>query len=126
MQQFDVSAEKKLLGAKLVHPDVEGCSTSVGVKGLIYFNFSVVGVDGGVEHPHDYARVREHGNETRMGNKTFVYTWRKAMALKLMCQHCSDTAGRPVLLSVSACTKKVCTVEVRKFISFFYLISLDT
>ena len=68
--QLDVSADKKNLGAMLVHPDVEkGC---VGVKGLIYFDFSVAGLEGGVEHPHGYARVREHGNETRMGNKTFV------------------------------------------------------
>jgi hypothetical protein len=106
--QLDVSADKKNLGAMLVHPDVE--KGNVGVKGLIYFDFSVAGLEGGVEHPHGYARVREHGNETRMGNKTFVYTWCKDL-VKLMCQHCSDTAGRPVLLSVSACTKKVCQVE---------------
>jgi hypothetical protein len=88
--------------AQLVDDDLE--FGHVGVKGLIYFNFSVNGKDGKPEHPEGYARVREYNDPNRLNNPTRLYTWRPEL-LKSLCQNCSNIEGRPVLLEKFGCTK---------------------
>ena len=109
--QFDqekAAAIKKKIGKQLVTPHLD--KGHMGVRGFLYFDFSVVGPDGNIAHPVGYARVREHADPERPNNPTFVYTWRTDLALK-MCQPCSDRFGGPVSLSDSNCTKKHCAVD---------------
>ena len=82
----------------------------VGVHGLLYFKFSFDIADGSVQHHPGFASVREYGDPNRVGNPTYVYTWRQSLA-KLMCQHCSNDEERPVMLTEYECTKKQCAKE---------------
>jgi hypothetical protein len=95
----------------LVSEDVD--HGHIGVRGLLYFDFSVIGPEGTVIHPQGYARVREYANPLRPNNPTWVYTWRKDLAKK-MCQPCSDAHGGPVPLTTNGCTKKKCKVIAAK------------
>jgi hypothetical protein len=104
-QNVNAKEDKRNLGAMLIHPDLD--KGQMGVRGFLYFDFSFPEVPGGATHPPGYARVREHGDPTMIGNPTRVFTWRKDLA-KLMCQTCSDRAGYPVSQTVSGCTKKIC------------------
>ena len=80
--------------------------------GLLYFDFSMPSeqCDGTRTHPEGYALVRVHPDPTLPNNPTMVWTWRKDLQ-KLMCQHCSNKAGRVVLQSVAGCTNKTCAVK---------------
>jgi hypothetical protein len=89
---------KKLLGAMLVDAKLETGNT--GIRGLLYFDFSVKSENGNLEHPSGYARVRVHGDPQKRDNPTFVYTWRTAL-LKSMCQWCSNRAGSSSLFFFS-------------------------
>jgi len=82
------------LGAHVEHDDLDG--GKMGVRGLLYFDFSCVDEQGNTTHPAGYARVREHGDPSIRSNPTYVYTWRRDLA-KLMCQSCSDRVVRGVL-----------------------------
>jgi hypothetical protein len=64
----------------------------LGVKSLLYFDFSVKGLDddSSVSTP-GYARVRVHADPELPDNKTFLFTWRKELWAE-MCQSCSDLA----------------------------------
>jgi hypothetical protein len=98
----------KRLGEQLFSENVD--KGHIGVRGLLYFNFSVIAPNGvDIIHPQGYARVREFANPDRPNNPTHVYTWRKDLAAK-MCQRCSDAHGGPVALSVNSCSKKKCGV----------------
>jgi hypothetical protein len=99
---------KKLLGAQLKSDLLD--KGHMGVRGLLYFDFSVLDANGNKSHLPGYARVRQHPDPERPGNKTFVYTWRKDL-INLMCQPCSNRRGGPVSLRVSGCTKKTCAVD---------------
>ena len=79
----------------------------MGVRGFLYFSFSLPDRSGAVSHPEGYARVREYGNPDDADNPTLVWTWRKKLAAK-MCQTCSDREGRIVDLSENSCTKRFC------------------
>ena len=81
---------KKLLGAQLKSDLLD--KGHMGVRGLLYFDFSVLDANGGKSHLPGYARVRQHPDPERPGNKTFVYTWRKDL-INLMCQPCSNRRG---------------------------------
>ena len=61
----------------------------MGVHGLLYFNFSVEGEAGKPEYPRGWARVREHGDPEKVGNKTYLWTWRKDLDKK-HCMPCGD------------------------------------
>jgi hypothetical protein len=52
----------------------------LGVKILLYFDFSVKGLDddSSVSTP-GYARVRVHADPELPDNKTFLFTWRKEL-----------------------------------------------
>jgi hypothetical protein len=104
--------KRKDLGAML-HDD-RLANGKVGVRGLLYFDFSMPSeqCDGTRTHPQGYALVRVHPDPTLPNNPTMVWTWRKDLQ-KLMCQHCSNAAGRVVLLSVAGCTIKTCAVKER-------------
>ena len=102
------AAMKKLLGAQLKSEWVD--KGHMGVRGLLYFDFSVLDADGNKFHLAGYARVRQHPDPDRPGNKTFVYTWRRDL-INLMCQPCSNRRGGPVSLRVSGCTKQTCAVD---------------
>lgn len=93
-----VQTDKGNLGALLKSPYVT--NQSVGVRGLLYFDFSFLDKQGRKVYLEGYARVREYGDEAKSGNRTFVYTWRKDRE-KQMCQACSDREQFPVLLSAS-------------------------
>jgi hypothetical protein len=82
----------------------------MGVKGFLYFDFSVLDEHGTTYYPVGYARVREHADPDRHDNPTYVYTWRKDFEA-LMCQACSDRQGGPVNLAVFKCTKAKCAVD---------------
>jgi hypothetical protein len=102
---------KKKLGAMLVSEAVD--KGQMGVRGMLYFDFSVVGPAGDIIRPQGYARVREFANPDRPNNPTHVYTWRKDLAAN-MCQQCSDAHGGPVALHTNGCTKKTCGVAAAK------------
>jgi len=101
-------AVRKNIGCMLQSEDLDG--GRMGVRGLLYFDFSVLDEEGVVVHTPGYARVREHPDPARADNPTRVYTWRKDLAA-LMCQQCSDRLGGPVALTVSGCKKKGCAVD---------------
>jgi hypothetical protein len=101
------AATRKKLGEQLYSAKVD--KGHIGVRGLLYFNFSVVGPKGDIIYPHGYARVREFADPNRPDNPTHVWTWRKDLAAN-MCQACSDAWGGPVDISVNGCTKKMCAV----------------
>ena len=105
------AATKKQIGCQLVSDDLDG--GHMGVKGLLYFDFSVLDIEGATVHIPGYARVREYSDPDKAGNRSRVYTWRKDLAA-LMCQQCSDLMGGPVLLQASGCTKKLCFVAEQK------------
>jgi hypothetical protein len=111
IDHVQAAATKKKIGAQLVSADLD--KGHMGVKGLLYFDFSVKDKDGAVVHMPGYARVREYADPAKVGNRSRVYTWRKDLAA-LMCQGCSDAMGGPVLLEVSGCTKKLCFVAERE------------
>ena len=92
----------------LVSEDLIG--GKIGVRGLSYFDFSVKDLNGNLQHLPGYARVREHPDPRRPGNKTFVYSWRKELA-KDMCQKCSDAWGGPIPLSKNGCSKRKCVTQ---------------
>ena len=122
------------------HPSAADGEGHLGVKSLLYFDFSVNGEEGGNVHPEGCARVRVHANPDLPDNPTFLFSWRKSLWSDL-CQQCSDKAVstsmtyiyhiihyhhvtrtfcnayhllfvqlRPVLLSENGCTKKKCCV----------------
>jgi hypothetical protein len=101
------AATKKRIGSQIVSDDLDG--GHMGVKGLLYFDFSVKDMYGALVHIPGYARVREYTDPEKLGNRSRVYTWRKDLAAQ-MCQLCSDTMGGPVQLQASGCTKKLCFV----------------
>jgi hypothetical protein len=105
------AATKKKIGCQLVSDDLDG--GHMGVKGLLYFDFSVMDNDGALVRIPGYARVREYTDPEKVGNRSRVYTWRKDLAA-MMCQECSDTMGGPVQLQASGCTKKLCFVAEQK------------
>jgi hypothetical protein len=102
---------RKTLGAHVSADDLDG--GHMGVKGLLYFDFTVKGLDGVEHHPHGYARVREYADPDRPDNVTHVYAWCKKLEAH-MCQPCSDQWGGPVLLTAAGCTKKKCAVLKEK------------
>jgi hypothetical protein len=89
------AATKKTIGFQMVSDDLDG--GHMGVKGLLYFDFSVKDMFGALVHVPGYARVREYTDPEKVGNRSRVYTWRKDLAAR-MCQPCSDTMGGPVQL----------------------------
>lgn len=104
--------KKKGIGAML-HDD-RLAQGKIGVRGLLYFDFSMPSEDpdGPRTHPQGYALVRVHPDPNLPNNPTMVWTWRKDLQ-KLMCQYCSNQAGRVVPLSVAGCTKKVCAIKAK-------------
>jgi hypothetical protein len=74
-------------------PHAEAMNGQLGVKSLLYFDFSVKSAlnSEDLENPPGYARVREHANPSMPNNPTFLFTWRKDFCA-LMCQTCSDLA----------------------------------
>lgn len=81
--------------------DGEAVAGTIGVRGLLYFDFRTL--------PAGYALVREHGNTERPNNPTMVYSWRIDLAGTL-CQSCSNREGRVVTLAASTgCTKRKCS-----------------
>jgi hypothetical protein len=104
------AAIKKNIGEQLHSAAVD--KGHMGVRGLLYFDFSVKGPNGDIIHPTGYARVREFANPERKNNPTWVYTWRKDLAAK-MCQPCSDVYGGPVSKDTNGCSKKKCAVVER-------------
>jgi hypothetical protein len=111
IDQEKAEATKRKIGCQLVSPDLDG--GHMGVKGLLYFDFSVKDTDGAIVYLPGYARVREYADPEKIGNRSRVYTWRTDL-IKLMCQPCSDTLGGPVPLETHGCTKKLCFVELQK------------
>jgi hypothetical protein len=107
IDHVQAAATKKKIGCQLVSEDLDG--GHMGVKGLLYFDFSVLDNTGARVHMPGYARVREYADPDKVRNRSRVYTWRKDLAA-LMCQQCSDSMGGPVLLRESGCTKKLCFV----------------
>ena len=103
--------DKKHLGAMVRSKELDG--GKMGVRGLLYFDFSVIGPDKQLTHVPGYCRTREHANPDRPNNPTYVWTWRKDLT-NTICQQCSDAWGGPVLLTTNGCTKKVCAVERTK------------
>ena len=108
----------------------------LGVRSLLYFDFSVNGEDGTDMHPAGCARVRVNADPDLADNPTFLFSWRKNLWADL-CQQCSDKAVsiyatsftvtslvipycnshhllfvqlRPVRLSENGCAKKECCV----------------
>ena len=81
----------------------------MGVKGFLWFGFSVKDVAGNMVHMPGYALTREHPNPARPDNPTRVFTWRNAEAAK-MCQACSDRHGGPIDLTLNGCKKNKCAV----------------
>ena len=57
---------KKIIGAQLVSEQVD--KSHMGVRGFLYYDFSVLGTEGVREHPVGYARVREHADPDRSDN----------------------------------------------------------
>lgn len=98
-------------GAQLVHEDYPG--GHIGVRGLLYFQFWFDTPGGKRITPEGFALVREHGDPTRPGNPSRVYTWRKELA-KQHCQMCSDEQGYPVLLTVNGCSKRKCSKQAAR------------
>jgi hypothetical protein len=105
--------KKKGLGVML-HDD-RLAQGKIGVRGLLYFDFSMPSEhrDGPRTHPQGYALVRVHPDPNLPNNPTMVWSWRKDLQ-KLMCQYCSNQAGRVVPLSVAGCTKKVCAIKAKQ------------
>jgi hypothetical protein len=99
------------IGKQLISADLDG--GHMGVRGLLYFDFTVMGSDGALVHMPGYARVREYADPARLGNRSRVYTWRKDL-MALMCQQCSDELGGPVQLLAAGCTKKLCFVAEQR------------
>jgi hypothetical protein len=104
-------AEAALLGSVLQSDDLD--KGRMGVRGLLYFDFSVLDMDGEKVYTPGYARVREYPDPAKPGNRSRVYTWRKDYAA-LMCQPCSDAQGGPVALLLSRCTKKKCSIVMKR------------
>lgn len=102
------AADKKVLGGHVISTTLD--KGHMGVRGFLYFNFSVKGAGGEACHPTGYALVRQFADPNRVDNRSYVYSWRKDL-LSLMCQQCSNVFGGPVALTVSGCTKKSCSVE---------------
>ena len=71
------------------HPSAADGEGHLGVKSLLYFDFSVNGEEGGSVHPAGCARVRVHANPDLPDNPTFLFSWRKSLWSDL-CQQCSD------------------------------------
>jgi hypothetical protein len=66
----------------------------LGVKSLLYFDFSVKGLaEGSTEQLPGYARVRVNADPALASNPTFLFTWRRDFA-KTICQACRDIAVR--------------------------------
>jgi len=105
----DTETKQKNKGAQLDHPNFE--KGHIGVRGLLYFDFSF-NQDGGRVNIPGYARVRENGDPKKDDNLKYVYTWRKDLC-KLMCQTCSDAKGIPVALSTLGCKKNACVTKAR-------------
>ena len=99
--------EKKLLGAQVDSEWLDG--GKMGVRGFLYFDFSVIGPDKQPTYMPGYARTREHADPGRPDNRTYVWTWRKDLTTTI-CQRCSDEWGGPVLLTANGCTKKRCAI----------------
>jgi hypothetical protein len=107
VDRAEAAEEKKLLGSQLISEGLDG--GKMGVRGLLYFDFSTIGPDKELVFLPGYARVREHADPDRVNNPTYVYTWRKDLAIT-MCQQCSDSWGGVVLLVTHGCTKKKCAI----------------
>ena len=101
----------KIYGAQCVDSHLDG--GKMGVRGFLYFNFSVVGPDGSIIYPDGYARTREYADPDRPDNSTYVWSWRKDLS-SAMCQSCSNERGGPVDLETNGCTKKKCSVVHRQ------------
>lgn len=84
------AAEQKLLGAPVTSSLLDG--GRMGVRGFLYFDFSVIGPNKEVTHIPGYARTREHADPDRPNNPTYVWTWVKALSTTI-CQQCSDAIG---------------------------------
>ena len=95
--------QKKLLGSHVFSPRLHG--GKMGVRGFLYFDFSVSDDSGRTAHVPGFARVREHADPDMPNNPTYVYTWRKDLA-STICQRCSNEWQGPVRLQVHGCTKK--------------------
>ena len=107
VDRAEATKEKKRLGAPLISPLLHG--GKMGVRGFLYFDFSVIGADKQVAYVPGYARTREHAAPDRPDNPTYVWTWRTDLILTI-CQPCSDSWGGPVLLTTNGCTKKKCSI----------------
>ena len=101
--------QKKLLGSHVFSPRLHG--GKMGVRGFLYFDFSVNDDSGRTAHVPGFARVREHADPDMPNNPTYVYTWRKDLA-STICQRCSNEWQGPVRLQVHGCTKKKCSIAV--------------
>ena len=104
----DEAAElRKSMGKMMESPSLD--KGKMGVKGFLWFGFSVKDVAGNMVHMPGYALTREHPNPARPDNPTRVFTWRNAEAAK-MCQACSDRHGGPIDLILNGCKKNKCAV----------------
>ena len=79
--------DKKHLGAMVRSKELDG--GKMGARGLLYFDFSVIGPDKQLTHVPGYCRTREHANPDRPNNPTYVWTWRKDLT-NTICQQCID------------------------------------
>ena len=116
------AALQKQFGARVVS-DVFERTGKMGLRGFLFFDFSVKGKTGVLEYPRGFARVREHANPNRPSNPTFVFTWRKDL-LRTICQPCSDAFGGPVLLSENNCSKKKCAVAKFQVMNVLIIITI--
>ena len=110
VDRVKAKADKKQLSCLLTSDHLD--HGKMGVRGFLYFDFSVKNSDNQVSFVPGYARVREHADPDRVDNPTYVWTWRKDLSAKI-CQQCSDNLGGPVLLTVHDCTKKKCTFQAQ-------------
>ena len=104
----DALEKKKLLGAFLHDEHID--KKKMGVRGFLFFDFSVYDDAKQLVYLPGYARVREHADPTRSDNRTHLWTWRKDLT-QTICQKCSTKWGGPVLLTKHGCTKRICVME---------------